>query len=94
MQDPGPSAAGATPPCAARARGPGPTDQRYPEGNPAIDCVAHNRCRFVSRSGQPVAFDDALSLARRVNETHEVCHVGRLLSIDGSDGFTKAQGED
>jgi len=48
----------------------------------------------VSRSGQPVAFDDALSLARRVNEAHEVCHVERLLSIDGSNGFTKAQGED
>ena len=36
----------------------------------------------------------ALALARRINETHEVCHIERLLRIDGADGFTKAQGED
>ena len=66
----------------------------YPGGNPAIDCVSHHRCRFVSRSGAPIPFDDALALARRVNEAHEVCHVERLLRIDGADGFTKAQGED
>jgi isocitrate dehydrogenase len=66
----------------------------YPDGNPNIDCVDHHRCRFISRSGGPISFDDALALARRVNETHEVCHVERLLKIDGADGFTKAQGED
>lgn len=66
----------------------------YPDGNPNIDCVSHHRCRFVSRSGKPVLFDDALSLARRINEMHEVCHIERLLRIDGADGFTKAQGED
>jgi isocitrate dehydrogenase len=66
----------------------------YPDGNPNIDCVSHHRCRFVSRGGGPIAFDEALSLARRINETHEVCHVERLLRIDGADGFTKAQGED
>lgn len=66
----------------------------YPDGNPNIDCVSHHRCRFVSRSGQPIQFDDALALARKVNESHEVCHIERLLQIDGKDGFTKAQGED
>jgi isocitrate dehydrogenase len=66
----------------------------YPDGNPNIDCVSHHRCRFVSRGGEPLPFDVALALARRVNETHEVCHVERLLRIDGADGFTKAQGED
>jgi isocitrate dehydrogenase len=66
----------------------------YPDGNPNIDCVCHHRCRFVSRSGGPIPFDDALALARQVNGTHEVCHVERLLRIDGADGFTKAQGED
>jgi isocitrate dehydrogenase len=66
----------------------------YPDGNPNIDCVSHHRCRFVSRSGEPLQFDDALALARRINQTHEVCHVERLLRIDGADGFTKAQGED
>ena len=66
----------------------------YPDGNPNIDCVSHHRCRFISRSGKPVLFDDALSLARRINEMHEVCHIERLLRIDGADGFTKAQGED
>jgi isocitrate dehydrogenase len=66
----------------------------YPDGNVNIDCVDHYRCRFVGRSGEPLRFDDALALARRINEAHEVCHVERLLRIDGADGFTKAQGED
>jgi isocitrate dehydrogenase len=66
----------------------------YPDGNPNIDCVSQHRCRFVTRSGQPIHFDDALALARRINEKHEVCHIERLLRIDGADGFTKAQGED
>jgi isocitrate dehydrogenase len=66
----------------------------YPDGNPNIDCVCHHRCRFVSRSGEPIRFDEALALARRINESHEVCHIERLLVIDGKDGFTKAQGED
>ena len=66
----------------------------YPDGNPNIDCVSHHRCRFVSRSSEPLLFADALALARKINEVHEVCHVERLLRIDGADGFTKAQGED
>jgi isocitrate dehydrogenase len=66
----------------------------YPDGNPNIDQVGHHRCRFVTRSGAPLAFADALVLAGRVNEVAEVCHVERLLRIDGADGFTKAQGED
>jgi hypothetical protein len=48
----------------------------------------------VTRSGAPLAFADALALAGRVNTVAEVCHVERLLRIDGADGFTKAQGED
>ncbi len=66
----------------------------YPDGNPNIDCVSQHRCRFMTRSGQPIQFDDALALSRKINETHEVCHIERLLRIDGADGFTKAQGED
>ena len=66
----------------------------YPDGNPNIDCVNHHRCRFVARSGEAVGFTAVLELARLINESHEVCHVERLLRIDGVDGFTKAQGED
>jgi isocitrate dehydrogenase len=66
----------------------------YPDGNPNIDQVGHHRCRFVSRSGDPLDFVDALALARQVNQVAEVCHVERLLRIDGADGFTRAQGED
>jgi isocitrate dehydrogenase len=66
----------------------------YPDGNPNIDQVDHHRCRFVTRSGEAVSFAEALVLASRVNEQVEVCHVERLLRIDGADGFTKAQGED
>jgi isocitrate dehydrogenase len=66
----------------------------YPDGNPNIDQVAHHRCRFVTRSGEPIPFADALALAQKVNADHEVCHIERLMKIDGADGFTKAQGED
>jgi isocitrate dehydrogenase len=66
----------------------------FPDGNPNIDIVAHHRCRFVSASGEPIRFADALALAARMNDEHEVCHIERLLRIDGADGFTKAQGED
>lgn len=66
----------------------------YPDGNPNIDQVAHHRCRFVSRSGEPIRFGDVLALAQRVEAPIEVCHIERLLRIDGADGFTKAQGED
>lgn len=66
----------------------------YPDGNPNIDCVNHHRCRFVARSGDSVDFDVVLDLARIINQSHEVCHIERLLRIDGVDGFTKAQGED
>ena len=66
----------------------------YPEGNPNIDCVSHHRCRFVARDGEAITFADVLALAEKVNATHEVCHIERLLVIDGAPGFTKAQGED
>jgi isocitrate dehydrogenase len=66
----------------------------YPDGNPNIDQVAHHRCRFVTRSGDPITFAEALTLASAVNQVHEVCHVERLLRLDGADGFTRAQGED
>ena len=66
----------------------------YPDGNPNIDCVSHHRCRFISRTGQPIPFADALTLAQKINAKHEVCHIERLIRIDGADGFTKAQGED
>ena len=66
----------------------------YPDGNPNIDQVAHHRCRFITRSGGPIPFADALALAQKVNAHHEVCHIERLMKIDGADGFTKAQGED
>ncbi|NBP51352.1 MAG: NADP-dependent isocitrate dehydrogenase [Actinobacteria bacterium] len=66
----------------------------YPDGNPNIDCVNHHRCRFVAREGRTVTMADALALAQAIGAVHEVCHVERLLRIDGADGFTKAQGED
>lgn len=66
----------------------------YPDGNLNIDCVNHHRCRFVVRDGRSATMQDALDLAREINMTHEVCHVERLLRIDGADAFTKAQGED
>jgi isocitrate dehydrogenase len=67
----------------------------YPEGNANIDLVAVHRCRFVTRNAAlPATFDDALSLARLINEQVEVCHIERLLRLDGADGFSKAQGED
>ena len=66
----------------------------YPDGNSNIDCVSHYRCRFIAREGNDISFDQVIQLVAKINETHEVCHVERLIRIDGADGFTKAQGED
>lgn len=66
----------------------------YPDGNSNIDCVSHYRCRFIAREGNDISFDQVIELVAKINETHEVCHVERLIRIDGADGFTKAQGED
>ncbi len=66
----------------------------YPDGNPNIDCVSHYRCRFVAREGNKINFSDVVHLVASINNSHEVCHVERLIRIDGADGFTKAQGED
>jgi isocitrate dehydrogenase len=66
----------------------------YPDGNPDIDVVNHHRCRFVAR-GDGLRFADVLELAGRLDAAGiEVCHIERLLRIDGADGFTRAQGED
>jgi isocitrate dehydrogenase len=66
----------------------------YPDGNPNIDVINHHRCRFVAREGT-IAFRDVLALAGVIDGAGlQVCHVERLLRIDGADGFTKAQGED
>lgn len=66
----------------------------YPDGNPNIDCVDHYRCRFIAREGKELSFDQVIDLVGEINQQHEVCHVERLIRIDGADGFTKAQGED
>jgi len=66
----------------------------YPDGNPDIDVVNHHRCRFVARDGV-LTFRDVLDLVAAVDAAGlDVCHVERLLRIDGADGFTRAQGED
>ena len=62
--------------------------RRAASGNhPAVPLARFGRSKKIE-------FRDALQLAGKINELHEVCHVERLIQVDGADGFTKAQGED
>ncbi len=67
----------------------------YPATGAITDCVDHWRCRFVLRSStEDLADSVLLALLQRVACRHRWMHVEKLPELDGSLGFTKAQGED
>ncbi|GBD07134.1 Isocitrate dehydrogenase [NADP] [bacterium HR21] len=67
----------------------------YPPTGAMPDYVDHYRCRFMLRDGAGEATDaDILELVRRVGSRYRWMHLEKLSEIDGSPGFTKAQGED
>ena len=57
----------------------------YPDGNPNIDCVSQHRCRFMTRSGSPIAFDDALGLREAVLSINVLQFLHVHPSVDASD---------
>ena len=67
----------------------------YPATGAITDCVDHWRCRFVLRSSaEDLADSVLLALLQRVASQHRWMHLEKLAELDGSLGFTKAQGED
>ena len=67
----------------------------YPPTGGITDCVDHWRCRFVLRDQDGSLTDQAiLDLLQRVGPSHHWCHIEKLPIVDGSAGFTRAQGED
>jgi len=66
----------------------------YPETGAQPVCVDHWRCRFVVREATGLLHDSTvLELLARVSTNHRWMHVEKLEEIEGTPGFTKAQGE-
>jgi isocitrate dehydrogenase len=67
----------------------------YPPTGTPTDCVDAWRCRFLMRDPAGELSDgDLLTLLARMAEDHRFTHVEKLHEIDGSPGFSRAQGED
>jgi isocitrate dehydrogenase len=67
----------------------------YPSMGAITDEVDHHRCRFVLAKGHlAVSWSSIIDLQHRIAGHFEICHIERLLEIDGKPGYTMAQGED
>lgn len=66
----------------------------YPGNGGPVGLVDHYRCRFVGRDPATDVGDDAiLELLRRVGGNHRWMHIEKLQQFDGSDAFSKSQGQ-
>lgn len=66
----------------------------YPGDGGPVGLVDHYRCRFVGRDPAADVGDDAiLELLRRVGGKHRWMHIEKLQQFDGSDAFSKSQGQ-
>lgn len=66
----------------------------YPGAVPQADFADHWRCRFASRAPQDDLPQDQLcELMTRISTFARWCHVERLQIIDGTPGFSVAQGQ-
>lgn len=66
----------------------------YPGDGSPVGLVDHYRCRFVGRDPAADVGDDAiLELLRRVGGKHRWMHIEKLQQFDGSDAFSKSQGQ-
>ena len=66
----------------------------YPEGSPDVDTIGWWRCRFVAAEDDATVSDaDILALLARIGGRMEWAHVQKLRMLDGSEGYTKAQGQ-
>jgi isocitrate dehydrogenase len=67
----------------------------YPATGAMTDMVDHWSCRFMLEDGGSNIDDSAiLQLLQRVGEQHRWVHIEKLHVFDGTQGFTRAQGED
>ena len=68
--------------------------QVYPTAAAAFDGVDHHRCRFVTRDGSAVTDEQIAQLVAKASATGmRWIHIEKLLEIDGTPGYSKAQGE-
>jgi isocitrate dehydrogenase len=66
----------------------------YPGNGAPVGLVDHYRCRFVGRDPAAEVGDDAiLELLRRVGSNHRWMHIEKLQQFEGSDAFSKSQGQ-
>lgn len=66
----------------------------YPGNGAPVGLVDHYRCRFVGRDPAAEIGDDAiLELLRRVGSNHRWMHIEKLQQFEGSDAFSKSQGQ-
>ncbi|HEX6251122.1 MAG TPA: NADP-dependent isocitrate dehydrogenase [Gemmatimonadaceae bacterium] len=66
----------------------------YPGDGGPVGLVDHYRCRFVGRDpGADVGDEAILQLLRRVGSGHRWMHIEKLQQFDGSDAFSKSQGQ-
>jgi isocitrate dehydrogenase len=66
----------------------------YPASGGPIGLVDHYRCRFVAREPAADLGDEAiLELLRCVGRGHRWMHLEKLQQFDGSDAFSKSQGQ-
>jgi isocitrate dehydrogenase len=67
----------------------------YPPTGALTACVDHWRCRFFARTpGAEITDADILDLVQRIGAQYRWMHLEKLQTFDGTQGFTKAQGED
>jgi isocitrate dehydrogenase len=73
--------------------------QVWPSGSLFTECVNHYRARFQTKNNAPIAPNELLQLAARVNDVAgnvsvaRVCSLEMLLKIGDKLGFTLAQGQ-
>jgi isocitrate dehydrogenase len=66
----------------------------YPSNDGPVGLVDHYRCRFVGRDpAADVADDVILQLLRTVGSSHRWMHIEKLQQFEGTDAFSKSQGQ-
>ncbi len=65
----------------------------YPVPGVRTDTVDHWRCRFISRAENREAEDWIVPLLQSLSSRVHWMHVEKLMSFDGTPGYTRAQGE-
>ncbi len=65
----------------------------YPEQITDIDCVDIFRCRFMTPDGREMGEQSLITLLQLIGGRFRWMHIEKLLTFDGTPGFSRAQGE-